>query len=86
MRNEIVLFALWPVVEFSRHPFFTEEVARVVYGPDKLPAARDTLRGMGCSATLETAALAHSDDPEGLAQVIAKAQGELVENERCAVM
>ena len=50
------------------------------------PAARDTLRGMGCSATLETAALAHSDDPEGLAQVIAKAQGELVENERCAVM
>jgi len=41
---------------------------------------------MGCCATLETAALAHGDDPEGLAQVIAKAQGELVENERCAVM
>jgi len=50
------------------------------------PAARDTLLGMGCCATLETAALAHGDDPEGLAQVIAKAQGELVENERCAVM
>ena len=51
------------------------------------PAARDRLLGMGCGATLETAALAYGSDPEGLAQVIAKAQGELADGAgRCAFM
>jgi len=54
------------------------------------PANRDRLLGMGCAATLETAALAFADE-EGrkgpLAEVIKKAQGELIsEDPYCAVM